>query len=188
MFSEKIEQSPVAGWEPLSRTWGKSYLGWFRKSSVSQVGEDSYQYIEIYKFWLEPFSKKIRITPENVHWGILHYGFMPNEVKEEISSLPSGEDLSDLLNIRLGGTLRDIKSVSIYCEHVPETTIIIDQKNIKKMTADEVELLGKYRLQVKRDIERLPKYLNILDQTIKGNISTERAEALSVGVLSSKVL
>ena len=135
------------------------FLGWFRHS-VEQNG----YYLDIYRFWLESFDEYIKLTPENLHYGIFHHC-----LDKEALELSNG-------NINISS----LRTISLYCENAPTF-------RREGALADGHERASR-RLEVQSEIAQLPEYLFLLKNVIHGILEPSEAEMVSGGVLSSTIL
>lgn len=148
-----------ASWVSLSQELGTDYLGWFRHSN-----QDGDYYIDIYRFWLESFDEHIKLTPENLHYGIFHHCL-------DKEALEAGGGNLDITTLR---------TVSLYSDHAEPFT------RVGKV--DDAESRASERASIEREILSKPKYLHLLKETIQGRLEPSEAERISEGVLSARIL
>jgi len=146
-------------WKPLSEELGDEFKGWFLHTK-----EEDGWYIDVYRFWIEPFDQNISLTPENLHYGIFHHC-----LDKEAFELSKG-------NI----DINSLKTISLYSEDAPTF------KKIGRI-ADEEERASA-RLEIQQEIQRLPKYLALLKDVIQGKLEPSDAELQTGAVLSATIL
>jgi len=147
------------GWTSLKDVMGEDFKGWFLHSHQ----ENGY-YIDIYRFWMEQFNPHIHLTAENLFYGIFHHCL-------DKDKLELAEGKIDFKNL---------KTISMYCEHAPTF------KRMGKLTDNDQRNME--NIEIHNEIRQLPKYLELLNATIKGDMTPQEAELASGGVLSAKIL
>lgn len=156
MDTQTIKDS---AWVSLSEELGPEYLGWFRHSN-----QDGGYYIDIYRFWLESFDEHIKLTPENLHYGIFHHCL-------DKEALELAEGKLDITALR---------TISLYSDHAEPFT------RVGKI--EDVDARASERASIERDILDKPKYLHLLREVIQGRLEPSEAELISEGVLSARIL
>ncbi|NBV28118.1 hypothetical protein EBS02_03735, partial [bacterium] len=121
-------------------------------------------YIDIYKFWIEPFDSHISLTGENLVYGIFHHCL--------------DKDIFENFNGRID--IKSLRTISLYCEDAPSF-------QVSGYLKDEADRSDK-NSQIIESIKKLPRYFTLLKEVIAGKMEPKEAEIISSGVLSAKIL